>query len=430
MTCEIQRAGQKRPSYMVSKTQDVVDNGSRSQKRVKPSNPHCSNAFEFDSAEGENHKSAKAAKTKRGPGERQRGPRHWTEEEDSLLKAAVSKVGARQWKVVAMSVPGRTHTQCLQRWNKVLKPGLRKGPWTESEDAKLRELVQTELPKAKEAARRCSDTSNEVDPTTLISWGAISESIPGRSIKQCRERWCYNLNPNVKKGGWTKEEDEILLTLQKKNGNRWAQIARLIPGRTEHTVKTRFRSILRARKREWKPHEDSLLLELHRKLGSRWDEIAGHFPNRTKNAVNTRFKHLVEQKWKKQNKEFLTQPAVSTQTAKVVIEPKKENPAPFPVLAPVQNQFPPMPNSPMVSKPFDTNNNMMIWQQMAQMQAAQVHAQVQAQVQAQIQAQVQAQLQTRMANSLDKSPYTSSLPIMNQLPMQPMLNQYLNTTSL
>lgn len=295
MVCDIgKNLAQPGTGIFVSNTTNMLQTGEmRSLKRQRTVSNDFSSLSQAQKTE--------IKRTKRGPGERQRGPRHWTEEEDQLLKAAVVKLGARQWKVVALSVPGRTHTQCLQRWNKVLKPGLRKGPWTVKEDEHLRKLVELELPKAKEAASRCAEQNTEVDPASLISWSSIAEAIPGRSIKQCRERWCYNLNPVIKKGSWTPEEDALLLALQKKNGNRWAQIARLIPGRTEHTVKTRFRSILRARKREWKTSEDTLLLELHRKLGSRWDEIATHFPNRTKNAVNTRFKQLVDQRWKNAN---------------------------------------------------------------------------------------------------------------------------------
>ncbi len=54
----------------------------------------------------------------------------WTEEEDSKLKAAVSLFEGKCWKKISECVENRSDVQCLHRWQKVLKPGLIKGPFT------------------------------------------------------------------------------------------------------------------------------------------------------------------------------------------------------------------------------------------------------------------------------------------------------------
>lgn len=54
----------------------------------------------------------------------------WTAEEDEILKKAVSEFGGKNWKKIAEQIPQRTDVQCLHRWQKVLRPGLIKGPWT------------------------------------------------------------------------------------------------------------------------------------------------------------------------------------------------------------------------------------------------------------------------------------------------------------
>jgi len=148
----------------------------------------------------------------------------WTIEEDDLLRKYVDLFGEKQWRKISQHIPGRTSIQCLHRWSKILRPGLVKGPWTPEEDQKLIAWVESEGPN---------------------KWAQAANYIVGRSGKQCRERWFNNLNPDVKKGEWTKEEDELIFGLYKKHGSSWSRIAKLVPGRTENSIKNRFYSTLR-----------------------------------------------------------------------------------------------------------------------------------------------------------------------------------------
>jgi len=66
----------------------------------------------------------------------------WSDEEDAKLKHIVETHGAKNWKGIAELLGTlRNDVQCLHRWNKVLKPGLHKGPWTEEEDSIVRYMV-------------------------------------------------------------------------------------------------------------------------------------------------------------------------------------------------------------------------------------------------------------------------------------------------
>jgi hypothetical protein len=73
--------------------------------------------------------------------------------------------------------------------------------------------------------------------------------MPGRSARQCKERWVNYLSPTLNTGEWTPEEDRLLLEKQRAYGTKWAQIAKFFPNRTDGMVKNRFNRIQRRQAR-------------------------------------------------------------------------------------------------------------------------------------------------------------------------------------
>ena len=161
--------------------------------------------------------------------------RRWTPDEDAKLGQAIKEFGSKSWKLVSNFVGTRSSIQCVHRWQRYLKPGLKKGTWTADEDEKLLTLYK-----------------NWGKDGLYKNWGALSIHLEGRSSKQCRERYTYYLDPSVNRSDFTSEEDKKLLEMHSKIGNKWSEIAKQILGRTDAHIKGRYRFLQRLSKQKSK----------------------------------------------------------------------------------------------------------------------------------------------------------------------------------
>eukprot|EP00798_Chlamydomonas_sp_ICE-L_P010571 gene10571-12228_t len=80
----------------------------------------------------------------------------------------------------------------------------------------------------------------------IIDWAQVALSVPGRTGKQCREKYRNDLNPSLSKEPWSAQEEYILARVHSTTGNQWSSIAKYLPGRSENNIKNHWNSTARS----------------------------------------------------------------------------------------------------------------------------------------------------------------------------------------
>ena len=76
-------------------------------------------------------------------------------------------------------------------------------------------------------------------------WSIIASKLPGRTARQCRERFKNYLSPNVTHVPWKAEEDNLLRKLVEEIGPKWTKLVEYFPKRTDVLIKNRWSKLHR-----------------------------------------------------------------------------------------------------------------------------------------------------------------------------------------
>ncbi|NXA92164.1 SNPC4 protein, partial [Melanocharis versteri] len=211
--------------------------------------------------------------------------KEWTEEEIERLKQIAAEHNYLDWQTIAQELgTNRTPFQCLQEYQ-ICNKDLKRKEWTRDEDQMLLELVQ------------------EMRVGSHIPYKKIAYYMEGRDSAQLIYRWTKSVDPSLKKGHWTPEEDSMLMAAVKKYREKdWYKIRTEVPGRSDAQCRDRYLKVLHwdLKKGKWSLQEEEQLIELVQKHGlGHWNKIASELPHRTGSQCLSKWKLMIGSKKKR-----------------------------------------------------------------------------------------------------------------------------------
>lgn len=249
---------------------------------------------------------------------------NWSSVELANLNRLVEKYGANgRWTEIAMELDtNRPAYQCLAMYQKRLNKAFLKGRWSPEEDRRLLDLVE---------AHRLGDDD--------VNWVRVTSKMTDRTPTQCIHRYYKNLDPHIRRGRWTQEEDDLLRLGVLLHGRDWYLVCRWVSKRTDMQCRERWTNVLDPEIKTdiFTTEEDQLLLAAVEEAGGpgQWAAIqARHFPERTDNQLRRRYRQLTGSVARTRNKPSPT-PSNACRTGQVGKKrgrPKKKDaePAPLP----------------------------------------------------------------------------------------------------
>ncbi|CAH0381864.1 unnamed protein product [Bemisia tabaci] len=202
--------------------------------------------------------------------------RPWSKEEDNKLKKAAEKNNYQDWDEIAKELDtGRSGYQCFMQYKRRLAPINKLGKWTEEEDKLLTDIIE-----------QCRIGS-------YIPWTKVLYYFEHRSLRQLFNRWKYSLNPQLKKGHFTRSEDFGLCVGVSLYGKNFKKIASILGNRSAAQIRERYKAKMNdSRSGSWTIEEDQQLIELFNKYGDKkWSQISKHL-SRDRTQCRLRYKRL------------------------------------------------------------------------------------------------------------------------------------------
>ncbi|KAL6950785.1 hypothetical protein ACO0QE_000066 [Hanseniaspora vineae] len=201
-------------------------------------------------------------------------------------------------------------------------------PWTEEEDAKISTYVETFLYNNGhkngfedlqiESAKLLHDLNWDdlaarhfYDKSSTSNAGDSPNIRKKRKGNDIKKRWYSYLDPTLRRGRWTPEEDELLLKAYAKHGQHWALIAKDVPRRNLDQCSKRYHEALDPKKsqgrlRPWSEEEDLQLISRIQEYGTKWKSISMGMEGRPSLTCRNRWRKILTSVVRKKASDTIT----------------------------------------------------------------------------------------------------------------------------
>jgi hypothetical protein len=150
--------------------------------------------------------------------------------------------------------------------------------WTKEEDEELKKICQSKL---------------------KIDMQSVRKNFKGKSKSDCLSR-ISKIGADLKKGRWTREEDQQILRLISKHGKKWSKLGEEMKSRSGKQIRDRYINMLdeKLNTSKFTLDEDIRLLDLQREYGNKWSFFTQFFKNRNPDKLKNRFNSSIRRKKK------------------------------------------------------------------------------------------------------------------------------------
>jgi hypothetical protein len=161
----------------------------------------------------------------------------WSSREDAILQAKVSELGG-DWYEISKFLPGRTPETCRGEFHSIERHKRRQENHETQQKTKRKNT-------ARFTPEEDTALSQAVTQYGIRDCALIASFVPGRTARQCRDRWNSHLNPILNLLPWTPDKDDLLLQKYQELGHKWTRIAAFFPDRTDMQCKNRWHTLQR-----------------------------------------------------------------------------------------------------------------------------------------------------------------------------------------
>jgi len=183
----------------------------------------------------------------------------WTQSEDSVIMQAVASIGGK-WRRIAEMLPNRSDDAVRNRWHRLEEARKYHQQKEVASTQGLAPAVVAPSSGVRKAGYKCSKCG--MPKKHHICQAQAAQPMPPDPMRAIARRPppakphppADSESGDISRLGWSKEEDNLILSSVAELGPKWMEIAARLPTRTDHAARNRYHRLLRLHEQSRTPY--------------------------------------------------------------------------------------------------------------------------------------------------------------------------------